>query len=157
MKRLPLFHYDVGEIKPSGLVNTPIHHTPDATPMDGGTISPSCGALLRSLSDWSRTNRVRLCYSLPIAWSSPDHAPEFQRHNAKFLLEVSRFLSIMKDDRLGAHTNADWFADDAWHLTAAGAAVRTDELAAQLRHGAGGSRKNFARGPRMLRRNELDC
>ena len=133
LKRLPLFRYAVGEIQPSGWVDTPIHRAPDATPMDGGAISPSCGDLLRSLADWSRTNRVRLCYSLPIAWSSPEHAPEFQRYNAQFLLEVSRFLPVLKDDRLGAHTNADWFADDAWHLTAPGAEVRTDELAEQLR------------------------
>ena len=133
LKRLPLFRYDVGEIKPSGLVDTPIHRTPDAAPAPGGTISPSCSALFRSLSDWSRTNRVRLCYSLPLAWSSPEHASEFQNNSAQFLLEVSRLLPVLKDDRLGAHTNADWFADDAWHLTAAGVAVRTDELAAQVR------------------------
>lgn len=129
----PMFRYAVAEIHPSGWVETPVRRGDFAAPGRGQNISPSARVLLRSLSEWCSTNRVRLCYSLPMAWCPTEQLEKFQRGNASFLLEISELLPVLEDRRLGGNTNLDLYADTAWHLNATGVALRTDELAAQLR------------------------
>lgn len=134
-QRRPMYRYSIAEIHPSGWVETPVRMNLGGAPGHGEKISPGASVLLLSLDNWCRTNGVRLCYSLPLAWCAPNELQYFQRQNAKFLLEISEFLPVLADRRLGAHTNAELFADTAWHLNTTGVALRTDELAAQLRAG----------------------
>jgi hypothetical protein len=132
-QRGPMYRYAIEEIHPSGWVETPVRMNLGGSPGHGDGLSAQGRALLSSLGDWCRTNRVRVCYSLPMAWCPPEELEAFQRGNARFLLEVSKLLPVLEDRRLGAHTNASLFADTSWHLNAGGVALRTDELAGQLR------------------------
>jgi hypothetical protein len=131
--RRPLFRYALREIHPSGWVETQVRQNDWPAPGHGKGLSPSLRTLFQSLNDWCRTNQVRVCYSLPMAWCTPELLPEFQRKNASLLLEVSELIPVLEDRQLGAYTNVELYADTAWHLNADGIALRSDELAAQLR------------------------
>ena len=129
----PLYRYRVTDIQPSGLVTTDVRVPLTGPPGYSGDLPVESRQLLRSLADWSRTNQVRLCYALYWAWCPPEHLEAFQRQNAAFLLQMSEFMPVLEDRRLGALTNQTLFADTALHLTTEGVVLRTDALGEQLR------------------------
>jgi hypothetical protein len=129
----PLYRYFVEDIRPSGWATTAVKIHLQQSPGAPQKISAAARTLLHSLADWSRTNDVRICYSLPLAWCPPAEAASLQRENAAFLVDISEILPVLEDPRLGILTNSALFADTAWHLNSEGAALRTDELASQLR------------------------
>lgn len=133
LTRRPMFRYAVEDIHPSGWVETKATGEINGAAGGGGMPSADGRMLLRSLVQWCQTNQVRVCFTLPVAYSTPELLPAFQRANAEYLLEVSKFLPVLEDRRLGANTNASLFADTAWHFNAEGVAQRTDELAEPLR------------------------
>lgn len=128
-----MFRYAVEDIHPSGWVETMATGEINGAAGGGGMPSPDGLMLLRSLVQWCQTNQVRVCFTLPVAYATPELLPSFQRTNAAYLLEVSQYLPVLEDRRLGANTNASLFADTAWHFNAEGVAQRTDELAEPLR------------------------
>jgi hypothetical protein len=88
---------------------------------------------LRSLRDWCRDHEVRLAYSIPWGYTPPTELDQFRRENARFLLQVLEVIPVLRDPRLGAYSVREHFSDSVWHLTEEGAALRTDELARQLK------------------------
>ena len=131
----PLYRYRVADLQPSGLVTTAVRTPLTGSPGYQGPLPAASRHLLRSLADWSRTNQVRLCYALYWAWCPPEYLEAFRRQNAAFLVEISEFMPVLEDRRLGAVTNQTLFADTALHLTAEGVPLRTDALGEQLRAG----------------------
>ena len=131
----PLYRYRVADIQPSGLVTTDVRSALVGPPGYSGDLPAFSRQMLRSLADWSRTNQVRLCYALYWAWCPPEHLEAFQRQNAAFLLQMSEFMPVLEDRRLGALTNQTLFADTALHLTTESVVLRTDALGEQLRAG----------------------
>ena len=131
--RRPMFRYATTDLHPSGWVETRATGVIDGAAGGAAPLSPEGQRLLRSLAEWGRTNRVRVCHALPVAYCRAGMLDSVQRSNARFLLEVSQFLPVLEDRRLGVNTNASLFADTGWHFTAAGIAQRSDELAEPLR------------------------
>ena len=129
----PLYRYRVADIQPSGLVTTAVRTTLTGAPGYNPELPAASRQMLRSLADWSRTNQVRLCYALYWAWCPPEDLMTFRRQNAAFLLQMSAFMPVLEDRRLGALTNQTLFADTALHLTAEGVVLRTDALGEELR------------------------
>ncbi len=132
VRRRPAYFYRVQDITASGW-----EQSPHRNPLPGPTrytpaLSADARTLLRTLRRWGETNQVRIVCSLPWCYSRSEAVPHFRRTNARLLIEVSDYLPVLKDSRLGAETNIHYFSDTMWHLNPEGAALRTDELAGQL-------------------------
>jgi len=132
-RRQRLYRYQVADLHPSGFNQTPVRMPVDGPAGHGGHLSPDARGFLRALRAWCETHHVRVAYSLPWSFTPLDRVAGYQKLNAAFLLEVAEFLPVLKDPRLGAYTVREHFADTGLHLTEVGAAVRTDELAEQLK------------------------
>jgi hypothetical protein len=130
--RQPLYRYQATEFEPSGWQQTAVRRR--LQPAEGADLHLSADARrwLERLRDWCQEKGVRVAYSLPWAYTSPEDLVSFQKSNRQFLLEVAEFLPVLKDRRLGAHIVNEHFADTMWHLTEEGARLRTDELAKQI-------------------------
>jgi hypothetical protein len=131
--RKPLYRYSPKEVTPSGWQRArDFRAIPDATIVDEH-LSPDARKLLADLRHWGKTNHVQVAYSLPWGYVSQERSAAFQRMNARFLAEVAGILPVLKDPTLGAHLVREHFADTECHLTAEGAAARSDALAAQIK------------------------
>lgn len=104
----------------------------------------SC-ALLTALEQWGTAHRVRVACLLPWQYVPEPLAPGFQADNLRFLVELSDYLPVLADPRLGAYSVREHFADTSLHLTPEGAAVRSDELAALLKAGRFWTRTDLER------------
>jgi hypothetical protein len=142
--RKPLYRYSPEEVTPSGWQRArDFRAIPDQTIVED-RLSPDARKLLAALRHWGETNRVQVAYSLPWGWVSQQRCAAFQRMNARFLAEVAEILPVLKDPALGAHPVREHFADTEWHLTAEGAAARSDALAAQIKAQTFWSRQELA-------------
>lgn len=135
LRQEEMFRYHLTDVRPSGFMQTSVR--PQFTGLSGheGRLSGDSRILLGALRDWGKRSQVRVVYSLPWSYMPPDKVAWCQRHNAQFLLDVAEVLPVLYDPRLGAHSDKELFADTALHLSEEGAALRTDELADQLKGG----------------------
>ncbi len=131
--RQALFRYPCSDLHPDGwqevAARLPLPELVPATLR----LCPEAGPWLVRLRDTCAQRGVRLAYALPWYYSRPEDARAFRRQNAGFLLQVSRYLPVLKDPMLGAYTVREHYADTALHLTAEGAAVRSDRFAEQIK------------------------
>lgn len=131
--RKPLYRYSPEEITPSGWQRArELRDLPELGTTDGH-LSPDSRNLLAKLKQWGDTNHIQVIYSLPWGYVHPARARALQRINLRFLREVAALVPVLKDPSLGAYPVREHFADTEWHLTAAGAAARSDSLAVQLK------------------------
>lgn len=129
----PLYRYKLEDMRPSGFNQTAVRLPITGPAGHTGRLVPEARRLLADLRQWCQTNRVRLVYSLPWSYTPPAAVADYQRLNAQFLLEMLDYMPVLRDERLGACTVLEWFADTGYHLNAEGSARRTDELAEQLK------------------------
>jgi hypothetical protein len=142
--RKPLYRYSPEEVTPSGWqCARDFRAIPDQS-IVAGRLSPDARKLLTALRHWGETNRVQVAYSLPWGWVSEQRKAAFERMNVRFLAEMAGILPVLKDPTLGVHPVREHFADTEWHLTAAGAAARSDALAAQIKTRSFWSRQELA-------------
>jgi hypothetical protein len=131
--RKPLYRYQPRDVRPSGWQQTAERTTiVDESPPKGG-LSPDARRLFQAIRNWGETNRVQVAYSLVWRYATPEHQRAYQRLNLAVVREVAEILPVLKDPVLGAYTLKEHFADVGAHLTEAGAAARSDALAAQIR------------------------
>lgn len=130
--RRPLFSYFASEIHSSGWhevgarrVVKPLKESPK--------LSKEGLSWLVDLHAWCDQRNVRVAYALPWGYCTPEDLQRFQGSNLRFLSEVATTMPVLKDPTLGADTNREHFADTSFHPTAQGAALRTDELAREIR------------------------
>jgi hypothetical protein len=128
----PLYRYHFNDIHASGWQEITIKRDLTGPPVRGPALSPDARQLLGWLRSWCVANKVRLAYSLPWGYSPRDNVQQFEAENLDFLLQISRFLPVLKDPALGADTRREQFADTEWHLTPDAAALRTDALAREI-------------------------
>ncbi|MBU6399967.1 MAG: hypothetical protein KGS61_06595 [Verrucomicrobia bacterium] len=129
----PLYRYRQSELQPGGWHRLELQRAfvPDEpTPL---ALVDEDRAWLAGLRDWCHRHEVRIAYSLPWAYAPAARAEAYRRRNAAFLLQVSRYLPVLKDPRLGVYTVRTGFADTEWHLIPAAAELRSKELAQQVR------------------------
>jgi len=134
--RKPLYRYSPEGMTPSGWQRARDFRPFPEEPVPEGHLSPDARKFLVALRHWGETNHVQVAYSLPWCFVRPPQSAAFQRINARFLAEVAEILPVLKDPALGAHPVREHFADTEWHLTAEGAAARSDALAAQIKAGS---------------------
>lgn len=132
MLHRPLHRYSVAEIHPSGWHEVAERREFSVSPISDRKLSNDAKELLRSLRDRCAQHQIRVAYSMPWHYSPQDEVAERQRHNLDFLQQISEILPVINDPRLGVYPVREHYADTPLHLTAEGAALRTDELAQQI-------------------------
>ena len=93
----PLLRYHASDYRPSGFEQTPVRVRPIVLAGHGADLSPDAGVLLRNLRAWCDQRHVRVAYSMPWSYATPDQARAFQRSNIRLLLEINQFIPILKD------------------------------------------------------------
>ncbi|MDD5350293.1 MAG: hypothetical protein PHQ12_08800, partial [Chthoniobacteraceae bacterium] len=119
----------------SGWQNTTVrlsHYGP--VPPHNSNLSEYNEKLLWWVRQWCERNNVRVAYSLPWGFQNPDTAPRMQRINAACLKKIAAIFPVLKDTRMGVCTDSTQFSNTNYHLNAEAAAVRTDELARQIKN-----------------------
>ena len=131
--RQPLYRYSPDEFHASGwhevVVKRPI---PDPV-ASASRLSEDMKVWLIFIRDFCAQRGVRVAYTLPWGYCPPEQLAAYHRDNARFLQQVAEFLPVLKEPSLGAHSVREHYADTSLHLTATGAALRTDELARQIK------------------------
>ncbi len=127
------FRYRLADVDAGGLVRTDTRVTLAGPPPLADHLDPEAVKMLAALRDWGRARKVRIIYSLPWGCCPEAGLAEYRRQNAAYLRDVSRFLPVLKEPSLGAHSPAGDFADSVWHLNRETAVLHSDELAQALR------------------------
>ncbi|MBM3878616.1 MAG: hypothetical protein FJ387_02700 [Verrucomicrobia bacterium] len=134
--RRPLYRYAPADVHPSGWQQTRERRAIVEPAPVVGHLSPDGRQLLEAARAWAQAHGVRLVYSLPWCYISPEQAPRLRAANAQFLREVAATVPVLKEPALGAYSQREHFADTEWHLTRAGAVARSEALSAPLLQGA---------------------
>jgi len=129
-----LYRYEVGDASPSGWMRTDARAPLSGPPGHGPYLSEDAQRFLSALKDWCSEKHVRVAYSLPWAYAPTDQAEQFRKGNADILIQIAKFIPVLKGPSLGADTEPGHFADTAWHLNEQGSRLRTDELGQALKH-----------------------
>jgi len=131
--RRPLYPYFVSELHPSGWHEVGERIIVKSVKTAPTKLSKEGRAWLIGLHDWCDRRNVRVAYALPWGYCSPENLARFQGCNLQFLRDVAATMPVLKDPHLGADTNREHFANTPFHPTAEGAALRTDELAREIK------------------------
>lgn len=99
----------------------------------GSHLSADSRKLLRHVSLQCQQKGVRVAYSLAWSLREPASAAAFQSANLSLLKEIAAIMPVLKDPRLGVCTDPSLFSNTYFHLNAEAAAVRSDELARQIK------------------------
>lgn len=132
VSRQPLHRYSHGDFQPSGWQRAVARRQFSGPPPLRPHLSIEGRNWLAYIRDECARRGVRVAYALPWGYCPVEKLENFQRVNRTILREISEFIPVLKDTRLGAHTVQGDYADTEWHLTAEGAALRTDDLAQQI-------------------------
>jgi len=133
-KKKPRWPYTIAETDASGWQTTSRkYYFDELTPYYGTHLSADNRKLLYWIRQWCDQRGVRVAYSLPWAYTEPENAAILQKTNAALLQEIAEILPVLKDTRLGAYGGRSNFIDTCYHLNPATAALRSDELARQIK------------------------
>lgn len=130
----PSYRYKLSDYHRSGWKQTAVRVPQTGWEGHETHLSGDARALLSNLSQWCKTNRIRVAYSLPWSYCLPDQRRKLRKANAEFLAEIMPFVPVLRDDSLGADPGAGDFADTGLHLTGTGAERRTDEFGREIQH-----------------------
>jgi hypothetical protein len=128
-----LYPYLVSEVHPSGWWEDGARRAIASRATAPTRLSEDGRSWLIGLRDWCDQRNVRAAYVLPWAYCKPVDLKRLQSCNLRFLREVAETMPVLKDPNLGADTNLEHFADTPVHPTTKGAALRTDELAHEIK------------------------
>jgi hypothetical protein len=131
--RKPLYRYAPPEVHASGWQEARDFRDFPLIQPGAARLSADGRALLVAAARWGQAAEVSVIYSLPWSCVEPAAVEPYRRASAAFLREVSEFVPVLKDPSLGVYAVREHFADTGWHLTPAGAQVRTDALAGHLK------------------------
>ncbi len=131
--RQKLYPYLVSEIHPSGWWEDGARRAFASRAKSPRRLSEEGRSWLIGLHDWCDQRNVRVAYAIPWAYCLPEDLQHLQHCNLQFLNEIAATMPVLKDPNLGADTNREQFADTPVHPTTQGAALRTDELAREIK------------------------
>lgn len=123
-----LYRYRVADVHPSGWAVTDVRLPLEGPPGHGPRLSSDAARFLPALKGWCAQRGIRVAYSLPWRYCPANKLDEFKQANATILLQIAETMPVLKEPLLGADSNAQHFADTAWHLNEGGSQLRTDEL-----------------------------
>jgi hypothetical protein len=127
------FRYSLAQMHPSGWHEIPVREPFPSKADSPDHLSPDCRRWLQDLTAWCRPRQIRIAYSIPWMYAAPADADHLRQCNQRILQEIAAIMPVLPDPTLGVITNQELFADTPLHPTAAGAALRSDTLAAALR------------------------
>ncbi len=130
--RRPLYRYAPGEFHASGWQEVADRREFDGPPEMRPQLSNDARQWLSFIRDYCDKHGVPVAFSLPWGYCPPEKLTAYRQNNLTVIRQVSKFLPVLKETGLGAYTVREHYADTPWHLTAEGAAVRTDELADRI-------------------------
>lgn len=130
--RQPLYRYQAEDFDESGYQRVEVRRE-FAAPSERTLVvsEPARKLFLQARDECSRRN-VRLAYTLPWIYCPKKQVAAAQQFNRDFLMQVSELVPVLVDEKLGAYSLREQFADTDAHLTPAGAALRTDSFAALI-------------------------
>lgn len=95
-------------------------------------LHPEAETLLSRFVESARQSGVRVFYSQPWRFTSPETIDAWRLENKALLADVARVIPVLEDPSLGASADRQDFSDSHQHLTAAGSKKRTELLASVL-------------------------
>ena len=131
IRRQKLYRYSKSDFLETGQQQTD-YRAQLVAPRGDVTLSAEATEWLTGLADYCRRNGIRLLYAIPWAYCPPEELSAFREENTRFLVQMAKIIPVLQDDRLGAYTVAEHFADTAFHLNRQGATLRTKELVNHL-------------------------
>jgi hypothetical protein len=129
----PIFRYRLEDVNPSGYEWTEVRPTIYGPPEQLPHLSPDARRLFAFLQHYSAAHHLTLRYSLPWVFSSPEAVHARRLETVGLVRDIGEFMPVLRDPILGPRTERDFFADTSYHLSREGAALRTDDLARQLK------------------------
>lgn len=130
--RQPLYRYAQTEFEDDGWHKVAARRDLGVPSIPVNRLSAAGKAWLAYINRECARRNVRVAYTLPWQFCTPENLVATQRQNLLFLSEVSAVLPALREPSLGTHSVREHFADTNFHPTANAAAMRTDELAASL-------------------------
>lgn len=134
LSRQPLYRYRISEATPSGWQQTPVRKEFTGPPGHRAKLSADAIRYLQSIKSQCDAMGVRVAYSLPWGYTPEDRVKDYSESCRSFLHQVSEWIPVLRDARLGVYSVREHFTDTVWHLSAEGSALRTDSLAEQLKN-----------------------
>jgi len=133
-KKKSRWPYTLAETDASGWQTTS-RHAPieELHPDYGSHLSADNRKLLQWTRDWCDRNGVRVAYSMPWAYREAKNAADLQELHRALLKEISEVMPVLKDTRLGVYGEREHYLDTFYHLDPEAAALRTDELAREIK------------------------
>jgi hypothetical protein len=123
-----MYRYTIAGTSRCGLVSTPYRLQRVQWPGHGPYLSADTRQWLGALRDWCAQHNVRVAYSLPWALAEAREVEEATHRDQEILLQIAKFVPVLKSAQWGVETQADLFADTTQHLSERGSRLRTDEL-----------------------------
>ncbi|RYD85593.1 MAG: hypothetical protein EOP84_02025 [Verrucomicrobiaceae bacterium] len=133
VRNLPAYRYSIKEVDDAGFLQPAVRMNVTGPPSHRGKLSGAARGYLTALRKECERRDVRVAYVLPWAYCPPESLLSFQVKNRSLLLEIAAYLPVLKEERLGAYSVREHFADTAWHLIGDGARMRTDSFAGALK------------------------
>lgn len=129
-----IWHYSISETDASGYQTTS-HRLKDPFQMVPyeGQLSEHNKTLLKETRQWCDRNQVRVAYSLPWGYWEPDVQTKWEAINFNLVKQIAAILPVLRDPRMGVYREPAHFTDTYNHLNTEGAALRSDELARQIK------------------------
>ncbi len=120
--------YSKSTFSPSGWQSFDGHAEPKPVTM-ATALSADAEKLLARLAGYCQQNKIRVAYAIPWLYCDGTQLPTYKSMFSKYLIQVSRFIPVLKDPTLGIDTDPEDFADSSNHLRPRGATRRGEELA----------------------------
>jgi len=131
--RQPLYRYSKDEIQSDGWHAVTARRDIPEPIVAAFDLSPHGHDLLRRIREYCAERHVRVAYSLPWMYVSPQQEAKAKAGFRDFLDQVSSIIPVLNDVALGTHTVKEDFADTPLHLKPEAANRRSDEIARALR------------------------
>ena len=133
----PLYRYATKDSRPGGLQVTS-ERRPFTSSMKLSdnpqqvTLSSSGRMLLKTIRDEAARRGLKVVYVLPWSYWPEDTADQRRTTNDTLLQQISEFMPVLRESKLGVHSAVQDFADSGQHLTAEAAAERSRILSKAL-------------------------
>lgn len=96
-------------------------------------LSKQAKSILKQTLDYGRKRNIKVCYSMPWAYTKPKASEINRSYNRNFLNEISEIMPVLYDSSEGVRVEAHYYADTILHLTDEGAVERSKELGCAIK------------------------
>lgn len=130
--RRPLYRYSVDSAGISGWNQTQERRPLQEIVDKNCVLSGDARRWLEALHRWCCEHEVKLFYSTPWCWVPEPEIKNTRRLFAQYILGISEYMPVLRDEGFGVSSDESYFADTVWHLNAQGKRKRTHQLERDL-------------------------